>query len=648
MVYSDTNKNWYVYQHELPGVWSPISQECLEAVIYRVLDTKGIKISDYSYIANIAKFLRGLLLKVKWTEINSNEYLPFQNGVLELKSSTLKPHSPYNYLTWQLPREHDPSSTDWTEIDSFLNHLSGSDPQIKAILLCYCNAVLKGRYDLQKFLHLIGLGGTGKGTYARLIVALIGSRNVCSTTIHDFCTNNFDGYNAYGKRLVLFAEEDSAASRIGKFLSLTGEDLLRAEAKGKDAFNFRYQGMSLVCSNMPIFSGQAASRVKRRVITVPCNNKVRKSKNLESKFEAELAAFTNYVLSLSDTYVSDVLKGEFSTQCQLEFWENRIRVDSLASWLNDWVVFDPTATTAIGGDKNEGDNGSKINTLFGSYSLHCRQNAGQQQSSRNFSPNLLELCSTVVNWDISVARKSTGRFITGLRLREPGIDDSIPTYEMFLENKIATQAQPLETQTQSLETQAQPLETQAQSLETQAQPLETQTQSLETQTQPLETQAQPLETVQDLNDLILVVKMSLESSDALQAFLLAKECFDVCNDKQKKELFSMLSAEEKNVFREGKKLFDSNSVNSVTDDTASDDTGRKIRETVQDRISCKQEEDTQISEIQKVLTQGTVLDHKYWVERIDTLSIRVKKMIEKWISSTFPQDQNIKDIWCIN
>jgi hypothetical protein len=216
---------------------------------------------------------------------------------------------------------------------------------------------------------------------------------------------------------------------------------------------------------------------------------------------------------------------------------------------------------------------------------------------------------------------------------------------MILERKALeqAQAQPLETQAQPLETQTQPLETQSQPLETQSQPLETQAQPLETQSQPLETQAQPLETVQDLNDLILVVKMSLESSDALQAFLLAKECFDACNDKQKKELFSMLSAEEKNIFREGKKLFDSNSVKSV-----SDDTGRKIRETVQDRISCKQEEDIQISEIQKVLTQGTVLDHQYWVERIDTLSIRVKKMIEKWISSTFPQDQSIKDIWCIS
>ena len=573
LVYSDVSKSWLLYESELPGIWTPISQESLEAVICRILDSKGIqKIGDYSYISNISKFLRGLLIKSRWDEINSSCYLPFKNGLLELATGKLLPHSPHHYLTWQLPREHDSSATDWTQINAFLDHLSANDPQIKAILLCYCNAVLKGRYDLQKFLHLIGLGGTGKGTYSRLIVSLIGERNVCSSTLHDFCTNIFDGYNAYGKRLVLFAEEDTAIGRIGKFLSLTGEDPLRAEAKGQKAFNFRYQGMTLVCSNMPIFSGQAASRVKRRVITVPCNNRVKKRENLEQKFEGELAAFTNYVLSLSDTYVSDILKGESSTQCALEFWENRIRVDSLASWLNDCVIFDPSVITPVGNDKNEGDNGAKVNTLFGSYSVHCRQNGGQQQSSRNFSPNLLEICGTVLGWEVGIVKKSTGRFITGLRLRDPGIDDHIPTYEMLLEEKNspgASDVNEIEVPSQTPQVpdeeydpdvhlnqiveKIQPPVAQPPVVPNPVAPMPTPT----TKPIPQPSTQKPTPPPNMIDEGVLIVEMALqEGKDTLEKYLLAKECFEQFSEKDKRVMFGRLTVGQQTIFREGKKLYE--------------------------------------------------------------------------------------------
>jgi putative DNA primase/helicase len=55
---------------------------------------------------------------------------------------------------------------------------------------------------------------------------------------------------------------------------LTGGDWIRAEEKGKKAFQYRYDGMVAVLSNIPIFTGDAASRIARRVITIPCNSNV--------------------------------------------------------------------------------------------------------------------------------------------------------------------------------------------------------------------------------------------------------------------------------------------------------------------------------------------------------------------------------------
>jgi len=59
------------------------------------------------------------------------------------------------------------------------------------ILVCFCNDA-QGRADLQRFLYLIGLGGTGKGTFIRLLLNLIGMSNACSSDLDDFCNNRFE------------------------------------------------------------------------------------------------------------------------------------------------------------------------------------------------------------------------------------------------------------------------------------------------------------------------------------------------------------------------------------------------------------------------------------------------------------------------
>uniref|UniRef100_UPI0035945CAA DUF3854 domain-containing protein n=1 Tax=Nostoc sp. TaxID=1180 RepID=UPI0035945CAA len=436
LAYNNEARQWMHYEIKFPGVWSGETEEAIEMIVYQIITARGIQgYSTHSYITNIVKFLRSQLFVREWNERSPKELMPFFNGVLEIATGKFLPHSPGYRLTWQLPRSHDPKATDWSHIDAFLTHLASGNRQLKDLLICYCNAVLKGRSDLQKFLHLIGLGGTGKGTFSRLLVNLIGSENVHSTTLEDWCSNRFEGANAHKKRLVLFADEDRQTGKLGKFLSLTGEDPIRAEEKGRKAFHYQYDGMVLVLSNLPIFMGDSASRVKRRVISFPCNNAVDpiKRRNLDIEFEPELAAFTNYVLSLSDDHVTAVIKGlQEIPECTLEFWENRTRVDAIAAWLNQYVIADPMAKTPIGSDRFEGEDGSTVTTLFGSYNRYCHKAGSKPKNHNNFSPDLLEICRSVLGWSVEKESTKTGKFIRGLRLRVAGIDDLIPTHDYTL------------------------------------------------------------------------------------------------------------------------------------------------------------------------------------------------------------------------
>ncbi|MUG99203.1 hypothetical protein F7734_45700 [Scytonema sp. UIC 10036] len=439
IAYNNEISRWVRYEPDYPGVWSLETDEFIESIVYHILTARGIQgYNSHSYITNIVKSLRNQLIERKWVEPSPDQLLPHRNGVLEVATGKLLPHSPSYHFTWSLPRDYNPKATDWSSINSFLDHLSGNNPAIKDLLLCYCNAVLKGRHDLQTFLHLIGVGGTGKGTFARLLTSLIGKENVHTTTLDDWCSNRFEGANAYRKLGVLFPDEERQSGKLGKFLSLTGEDLIRAEEKNKKAFHYRYDGMVLVLSNLPIFTGDCASRVKRRILTVPCNNQVsifKRCHKIEDRFESELPAFTNHVLSIPDDRVTEVLLGLVEIpECTLEFWENRIRTDSIAAWLNDWVIYDPMAETAVGSNKDEMDNGDPI-TLYGSYAQHCRRSGVQVKAVKNFSPDLLELCCSVLGWEVEKRITKTGKFIRGLRLRSPK-DYDIPTHDYSLLQRV--------------------------------------------------------------------------------------------------------------------------------------------------------------------------------------------------------------------
>ncbi len=90
----------------------------------------------------------------------------------------------------------------------------------------------------------------------------------------------------------------------------------------------------------------------------------------------------------------------------------------------------------MGCDRNEGNDGSEIRTLFGSYSKHCKDSGNVAKSNKTFSPDLVELCNSVLGWDVKHKSTNTGKYICGVRLRVLGVDDHIPTQEIFLIEKI--------------------------------------------------------------------------------------------------------------------------------------------------------------------------------------------------------------------
>ena len=189
----------------------------------------------------------------------------------------------------------------------------------------------------------------------------------------------------------------------------------------KDPINFHFNGLALITANQPCFPASGISWLKRRIIQEEFrHHSSRPNIYLQKQLEPELSAFTQYLLSIPVAEIERILSPE-SAGLNLTFWEDRIQADPLASWINDHIIHEVGAETAIGSDKDEwkeGDYDPTKSTLFGGYNLTCRQGNSIPLSKNKFSANLVELCQSVLGWrDVAKIRKGDARYIVGIRFR---------------------------------------------------------------------------------------------------------------------------------------------------------------------------------------------------------------------------------------
>ncbi|MDJ0719774.1 MAG: DUF3854 domain-containing protein [Prochloraceae cyanobacterium] len=441
-VYCGQLRSWFVYEKKTPGVWTKTSDDCIAHAVNNILVSRGL--SHYrtnSYVNNIIGNIRRSLYFPEWFEVCSKDFLPFTNGVLELSTGQLQEHSPEFYLTWQLPRPYSAIHSSWNSINTWLDQATAGSTEHKQMLLCFAAAVLRGRADLQKFLHLLGVGGSGKSTYTNLITELIGEENTVTLNLSDL-EDKHEIARIFGKRLVILPDQDSVGKKLSNFKRLTGQDYLSGRLLFENGFQFKFSGLVAITSNKPIFHSNLGTWLVRRLLAVPFNYKCPKhqQRNLIKDFEAELPAFTNYLLSIPIEEIDNTIKGIGKRNLSITAWETQIRADGLAAWLNDWVVEDNEGYIPIGSNKAEWlDSDSydpERSTAYGSYGLYCRQTNRSLKTTQNFSAELLELVERILGWKvkknkIKIAGK-TVRVIQGLRLRT-SFDESVGTIEEILD-----------------------------------------------------------------------------------------------------------------------------------------------------------------------------------------------------------------------
>ncbi len=159
-----------------------------------------------------------------------------ENGLLNVETSVLGPHTPDHYSLSGLPVKFDLNGT-CTTFEAFLSEvLYQEDIPIVQEWFGYC---LHRGYPAQVAMLFVGEGSNGKSSLIGVLKALLGFENICSVSLQELELNRFAKADLFGKLANLYADlPDSALKSVGTFKMLTGGDPIRGEKKFQNSFPF--------------------------------------------------------------------------------------------------------------------------------------------------------------------------------------------------------------------------------------------------------------------------------------------------------------------------------------------------------------------------------------------------------------------------
>lgn len=418
--------------------WQPITPAQAESLIIKLLyaGTGDCGFRGH-YADSVIRILRKGWLTLPDVTAAGSSWIPFTNGLLDPATRTLTPITPDNALIWSLPYAYDPAA-DCPTIKAWLRQAVEGDEDSVEFLRAWLAALLTGRADLQRFLHLLGAPRTGKGAWIRLATALVGAHNAQVTDLRSLETNRFETAALYGKRLVAITDTSRYGGSVDVLKALTGQDALRLERKHQQQnATFTFAGLVLLASNEALQFTDYTGAVERRRLTVRFDRVVSDEElglwdaqgGETAVLHREIPGVVNWCLALTRDEVTQRLTHQPARVMAANLEAFRAG-NPVANWLMEWCIPDPTAKTQIGDKRPLQKEGRTIfegadEWLYPHYLTWCQRN-GQDfpLSLVRFSSTILDT-ARVLKVSARKTRYANGVHLDGLRLRgewEPVFD----------------------------------------------------------------------------------------------------------------------------------------------------------------------------------------------------------------------------------
>lgn len=174
-----THRQSHVIWTYTNGVYEPVGEELIRAECRSELES----LAKEGHVQEVVKHIQ----ETTFTEPDKFDapigFINLKNGVYDLKTGELKPHSPDIIFTNELPIEYN-EHVGCPDIMQFLSEvLLPEDVPLVQELIGYC---LLRDYPFAKAFMCLGEGANGKSTLLRLMTKLLGEENVATPALADF------------------------------------------------------------------------------------------------------------------------------------------------------------------------------------------------------------------------------------------------------------------------------------------------------------------------------------------------------------------------------------------------------------------------------------------------------------------------------
>lgn len=245
-------------------------------------------------------------------------------------------------------------------------------------------------YPLHRIICLHGRGLNGKGVFLKFMRKLFGKNNVCSASLTKLIKSNFEASKLYKKLICQMPETDFATLKDTSIIKqLTGQDLVSAEFKGKDSFDFENFATIFIATNSLPITEDRTDGFYRRWMIIDFPNQFEEGKDIIKEIPEE--EYSNLCLQLLDTINEVIERGIFTNDGTIE--ERRQRYEDKS---NPLKLF-------IRENFEENINGSiPFFEFYDKFNIFCSEHGFRELSKKNVSQVLDDMGYHTEKRDIKI------------------------------------------------------------------------------------------------------------------------------------------------------------------------------------------------------------------------------------------------------
>lgn len=213
-----------------------------------------------------------------------------KNGLLNIYTKELMPHTPDFVSLIQYPVEYDPNATAPVWDQCVYEWMAGPERAPKTKLLKqFCGYCLSSSMLYDRALFMVGDGGNGKSTFIDTIAMVLGPDAVSHIDLESLY-DTFGMHGLIGKRLNIIEEVHGNYYQSNKLKKLISGEPVTIDIKYKPQFTFRPQAKFVFAVNMLPRVDDTSTATERRICAIQFLNNYRDNPNYELRSSIGLLA----------------------------------------------------------------------------------------------------------------------------------------------------------------------------------------------------------------------------------------------------------------------------------------------------------------------------------------------------------------------